>query len=123
MAALAGLVLIFFSQSGGAAPNLPSCKATWAHLIAQGGHRFQPTQDKKYSDYLARIHRVDCQKDWTLLVYMAANNDLAPYALWDLYEMEAAFKDPDLAGSGLATDLVVQLEHASENKIQESRGF
>ena len=33
--------------------------------------------------------RTACYKDWTVLIYMAADNDLFPYAQLNLYEMEA----------------------------------
>lgn len=41
--------------------------------------------------------------DWTVLVYMAADNSLAPQALRDLAEMEAA-------GSSTAVNVIVQLD-------------
>ncbi len=50
-------------------------------------------------------------KPWTILVYMAADNDLGPYAFWDLYEMEAAFGEATRrAGSTPQLDVVVQLD-------------
>ena len=57
-----------------------------------------------------RIDRKDCYKDWTVLVYMAADNDLSPYALWDLHEMEGPFKSGKFAGSTLKSDLLVQAD-------------
>lgn len=52
-----------------------------------------------------------CRKPWTLLVYMAADNDLQPEALRDLQEMECPPGEaaPD-AASAAGADVVVQLD-------------
>jgi hypothetical protein len=50
-----------------------------------------------------------------VLVYMAADNDLAPYALWDLREMEGGYKSGRVAaGSTARADLVVQLAYPGQ---------
>ncbi len=56
-----------------------------------------------------------CPKDWTILVYMEADNDLYPYALWDLYEMEAGFSKPGRAASTGKADLVVQVNGPADD--------
>jgi hypothetical protein len=47
-------------------------------------------------------------KDWTVLVYLAADNDLAPFGLIDLNEME-------LVGSTDKMDVVVQFDGSKEH--------
>ena len=120
--AFAVFALAFASPSHAAQPSwMPrqSCKEAWASLIRKNGHSYDYQSDVKnspegnlgYSRFAERVHRENCYKDFTVLVYMAADNDLAPYALLDLYEMEAGFaSDSRLAGSTLKLDLVVQAE-------------
>lgn len=87
------------------ASKLPSCKETWKNLSYK--YNFK----EKYADFYRRLKRDECEKDWTVLVYMAADNNLFPYALWDLFEMEARFEsDKNPAASTLKTDLVVQVD-------------
>lgn len=89
-----------------------SCRSAWK------GHdrtKFDPARDRDYGAYKHRlqqeqIDRRACHKDWTVLVYMAADNDLSPYALWDLAEMEGRFAGKTQAGSTLNSDLVVQVD-------------
>jgi hypothetical protein len=52
--------------------------------------------------------------DWTILVYMAADNDLSAAAWRDLNEMEAA-------GSHTAVNLLVQLDDAADNGARRYR--
>jgi hypothetical protein len=55
---------------------------------------------------------------------MAADNDLTPYALWDLYEMEGSFQaGTPLAGSTLRTDVVVQLDTNRPSGIRRLHVF
>ena len=53
-------------------------------------------------------------KDWTVLVYLAADNDLAPFGLIDINEMEQI-------GSTDAVDVVVQFD-GSEEHSPEAKG-
>lgn len=54
--------------------------------------------------------RASCAKPWTVLVYMAADNDLAPYAFLNLYEMESTASDGVSSASSERTDVVLQLD-------------
>lgn len=54
--------------------------------------------------------RASCTKPWTVLVYMAADNDLAPYAFLNLYEMESTASDGVPSASSERTDVVLQLD-------------
>jgi hypothetical protein len=66
---------------------------------------------QSYADYAAPLHRTECTKDWTVLVYMSADNDLAPFAYWDLYEMEAGYKSGKIySGSTYRSDVLVQFD-------------
>lgn len=102
------LALFLFLAIGWAysakAEKLPDCREIWR----AGEHKFDFREP--YAEFQDRLKRPSCQKEWTILVYMAADNDLYPYALWDLYEMEAAFRGSDNAGSGIKTDLLVQAD-------------
>ncbi len=105
-----------------ALPTKP-CSETWKLLIQKGLHHFNFTQDS-YNSYAARVKRTECYKDWTILVYMAADNDLTPYALMDLHEMEAGFKgEAAVAGSTLKSDLVVHLDTQGRSKIRRLHIF
>jgi hypothetical protein len=70
------------------------------------------------TDYPESSQRQNCQKEWTVLIYMAAENNLAPYALWDLYEMEAGFESGHYAGSTKKLDLLVQYETTQNQDVQ-----
>src|SRR2546423_1062749 len=77
-------------------PDRP-CREAWARLPpTQSRYDFKQDSQKTdrgnlgYAGYAARVERKRCYKKWTLLVYMAADNDLTKYAYLDLYEMEAA---------------------------------
>lgn len=110
-----------------------SCRDSW------GGRdlgRFDPSLDTRptkrgnegYGDYRTRLAqknvvRSECRKDWTVLVYMAGDNDLSPYALWDIDEMEGRFESGRLAGSTLKSDLVVQLDTADTSGLRRLHIF
>ena len=65
----------------------------------------------------AHAQRKQCLKEWTMLVYMAADNDLLPFALWDLYEMEAAGADTyKNVGSTPRTDVLTQVDSKPGSK-------
>lgn len=49
---------------------------------------FNP-KDGSFLQYHRRIKRSSCHKEWLVIVYMAADNDLSPYSWRDLWEMEA----------------------------------
>lgn len=55
--------------------------------------------------------RQDCLKEWSVFIYMAADNDLTPYALWDIYEMERVLKGAkNLGSTSYNIDVVVELD-------------
>lgn len=117
---LAIVLSLCFTLASHARLPAQSCRKAWASLIAKNLHKYQFPADEVrtargnegYATWLKRTRRADCYKDWTVLVYMAADNDLSPYALADLYEMEAAFAGGTFAGSTLKTDLVVEVDTA-----------
>ncbi len=81
-----------------------------------------------YSKYkkrlaIAKVDRKSCYKDWTVLVYMAADNDLSPYALWDIDEMEGSFASGRYAGSTLKTDLIASVDTEGSNGIRRLHIF
>ncbi|MCC7440373.1 MAG: hypothetical protein IT285_02000 [Bdellovibrionales bacterium] len=108
-----------------AAPRgaLPDCRAAWAELPA-GSHHYQPGSGLPYEEYSRPLDRAGCLKEWTMLVYMVASPDLAPYAYWDLYEMEAGYRSGRVnAGSTLRTDLVVQFDGPDAEGIRRHHMF
>lgn len=70
-----------------------------AALAAPPAFSAELCSDKK----LTTEQRRTCERPWTLLVYMAAANNLSPYAMWDLSELESV-------GSGANIDIVVQID-------------
>lgn len=109
-----------------------NCKTVWKHLIQNKNHLYDfkkeaqttPKGNLGYTSYATRTQRQNCFKEWTILIYMAADNDLMPYAFLDLYEMEAGYKSGRLYGaSTLKTDLVVQLDTPGSNEIRRLHLF
>ncbi|MBI3534638.1 MAG: hypothetical protein HY072_04025 [Deltaproteobacteria bacterium] len=65
--------------------------------------------------------RDQCHKEWTVLVYMAADNNLTPYAYLDLYEMEVGIKKTLRSlhlGSTDLSDILVHLDTAGNEGIR-----
>jgi len=56
-----------------------------------------------YPDFLKNAARSSCYKEWTVIIYMAADNDLSPFAKEDIYEMQSV-------GSTLSVDIVVEAD-------------
>ncbi|UQA55098.1 clostripain-related cysteine peptidase [Polyangium aurulentum] len=117
------------SPSGGGAPTpqdappetalLPSCREAWAALPEEDraydfarDARPTPEGNLGYEGFDERLSRESCRKEWTVLIYMAADNqDMPPYAYWHLHSMEAAFDDATKsAASSPDVDVLVQLD-------------
>lgn len=108
---LAACILLTFTPQANGAP-------------ATGCDPGAPRSGEPYSEYSARSLRKQCRKPWTVLVYMAADNDLAPFALWDLREMEGGYKSGRVAaGSTARADLVVQLAFPGEAQARRLHVF
>lgn len=115
------------------AADLPACREQWAALIPANQHKYDYASDARqqrgrgnfgYSKYKERTRRQECRKDWAVLVYMAADNNLFPYALWDLYEMEAGFASAkNAAGSTLKADLLVQIDTKGRSGLRRLHIF
>ncbi|CAN5609444.1 hypothetical protein BH10BDE1_BH10BDE1_21540 [soil metagenome] len=111
-----------------------SCRDVWH---GKDLAKYQPDNDAVFSaagntgyasTYLKRlakagVDRKSCFKEWTVLVYMAGDNNLSPYALWDLDEMEGRFESSRSAGSTLKTDLVVQLDTEGPTGVRRLHVF
>lgn len=109
--ALATLLLAMVPLTGEAGAR-PSCKETWQ------GQAHEYDFKESYDAYYKRLRRDSCEKEWAVLVYMAADNNLFPFALWDLFEMEAAYKTKDRAGSTLKADLIVQVDGTGDADLR-----
>lgn len=95
------------------ATELPSCQSAWAQLPATD-RSYQldrdglstPLGNQGYQSYRARVAREQCQKEWTVLVYMAADaKDLHRPALQTLRSIEQGGLPADAE-----VDLVTQLD-------------
>jgi len=71
---------------------------------------YQVGQKESYSDFFKRLHRENCWKEWLIVIYMAADNDLSPYAERDIWEAEAT-------GSSVDVDVVVLLDRAAQDGL------
>jgi hypothetical protein len=136
-----------FAVGVSAFPALP-CKLAWEdrsqedylfdyRLDSQYSSRGNDRGNEGYPRYKARmksrnLERRECHKTWTVLIYMAATEDLEPYAYADLREMESGqdqntidvdIKDKILPGSSLRTDVIVQLATASNREISRLHMF
>lgn len=129
---LASSVLISTATAQAAEPSwfpAVSCKQAWGGRDKARFHFDGANRDANYSSYKNRlkservIPREACYKDWTVLVYMAADNDLSPYALWDLHEMEGAFASGNYAASTLKSDLLVEADTKGPSGIRRLHMF
>jgi hypothetical protein len=117
-AGLVGAIAIFAAaaapSAAAAAAASPTTKVSALPRCDRETVRFRGEPD--YADYASRARRRLCRKPWTLLIYMAADNDLAPYARWDLNEMEAGFRSGrEAAGSSARADVIAQLNEPGES--------
>jgi hypothetical protein len=87
-----------------AVPEAVECKHAWRNEAAKV---FDPMGHESFTAHYKRLHRGECFKEWLIVVYMAADNDLSPYSLRDLWEMEAV-------GSTLSMDVVVFRDGADD---------
>lgn len=110
--------------SSGLQAALPECAQTWQREVATNRITYSASNGEAYEAYHRRLHRSQCQKDWTILVYMAADNDLSPFAFWDLYEMEAGYQSGlRAAGSTLKSDVIAQLDLPGNTGIERIHLF
>lgn len=104
-------------QDGGIRPSWfpkKSCDTTW--------QRYDFSES--YDDYINRMDRTNCYKKWSVLVYIAADNDLTPYALRDISLMEAGYKsDRPYGGSTRFTDLVLELDTSQSTDFRRIHVF
>lgn len=108
-----------------------SCSAAWERNTPED-YLFNFNEDRDYASFQKRmkeigIDRKNCHKTWTVFVYMAATEDLVPFAYANLLEMEAPslkIENPDQrTGSSIRTDVVVQLNLATEPQFQRLHLF
>ena len=101
-------------QADPPANPLVECRRTWNRqgYTEKGGDKkntlYIPGQKESYPDFIERLNRTHCKKEWLILVYMAADNDLSPFSFRDLWEMESI-------GSSSYVDVVVFQDHAQKD--------
>jgi len=83
------------------------CKGVWAKRgfsasTPDPGRRtlFEIEGEETYDAFYRRLQRSDCWKEWLVVIYMAADNNLSPFSYRDLWEMESI-------GSAASVDVVV----------------
>ena len=77
-----------------------------------------------YKIYYHSLNRKNCYKEWTLLVFMAADNDLSPYAYWDIYEMERLLSGQNNLGATTdSVDVIVELDTLGKNGVNRYHIF
>jgi len=77
-----------------------------------------------YEVYYKSLSRKNCHKEWTVLVFMAADNDLSPYAYWDIYEMERLISgQKNLGATTDRVDVIVELDTYERNGINRYHIF
>lgn len=108
------------------------CEKKWESLKETGDHLYSFEKDAMvtdlgnvgYTEYANRVEREKCLKEWTVLVYMAADNDLSPYSLWDIHEMETRIKDElNLGASTDKTDVLVELDTLRDTGVRRLHIF
>lgn len=57
---------------------------------------FRPADKETYPAFYKRLDRKNCAKEWLVVIYMAADNDLSPFSFRDLWEMEASGSHPSV---------------------------
>ena len=123
---VASLVLMLVACAPRAAPvtpaagdPMPSCREAWVDIpSALRNYDFardaMPTErgNEGYRSYAEHLGRRACQKEWTVLLYMAADaEDLRPHAYWQIHEIESALTaGGGSAGSTVDADIVAQLD-------------
>lgn len=112
--------------------NLVFASPSWMPTVpcdssSSGYFDFNQSNGGSYSNFYKAVSqgqgRDHCYKEWSVLVFIAADNDLTPYALADIYEMEAAFTSGQYAGSTKNLDLIVSLDSASKDGIKRFHMF
>ena len=99
--------------------------------VSRSDHRLLPDCSNQlyqpgdnYQKYYQRSDRSHCMKEWAVLVYMAADNDLTPYAFWDLYEMESRLAgEANLGASTSTVDVLVELDTFARTGVQRYHVF
>lgn len=134
------LILLFFiihTYSSGAVSEVypswypkVSCERKWVNTKNNGHYDFESDViisnkgNLGYEAYKNRVERETCLKDWTVLIYMAADNDLSPYALWDLHEMESRLsKELNLGASTEKVDVIVELDTIFDTGVRRLHVF
>jgi hypothetical protein len=139
------LFLLFTFLSGGILAEQPSwfpkdaCYDVWygdywpnhPEVTDQTAYIYDFENHKSYEEYVKnrdrvlKVQRKDCYKKWTILIAMDADNDLMAYSLWDLLEMESAYKKSTgiTAGSTLRKDVIVQHHGLGDSGVRRLQIF
>ncbi len=127
---IAIFLILLTSQFAEASSATQDCKDSWKDTSTKGVYDFyrfldmSPEGNFGYSEYDEELNRPECLKEWTVLVYMAADNDLSPYAYWDLHEMESKITNElNLGASTDVVDIVVELDTLRKDGIRRLHMF
>ncbi|GAB4414245.1 MAG: hypothetical protein OHK0056_20920 [Bacteriovoracaceae bacterium] len=126
---------ILFAASVEAIPSWApqkNCQQEWSKLKEQGLDTYRFDLDSKpsalgnlgYQSYKKRVKRDECLNETTVLIYMAADNDLSPYSFWDLYEMERQIEgELNLGTSKNGVDVIVEWDNKNRSGIRRLHMF
>jgi len=95
----------------------PTCQET----VAYNGDK--NSYQQYYQSFSRGLGRRYCMKDWAVLIYMAADNDLTPYAYADLYEMEFQTQGGHLATTSESVDVLVELDTLERSGVSRLHMF
>ncbi|MDZ4677171.1 MAG: clostripain-related cysteine peptidase [Oligoflexia bacterium] len=77
-----------------------------------------------YKEFAHRSQRRNCYKPWTVLVFMTVGEDLKPFALWDIAEMERSGGDQNFqSASTIKSDVVVEYTKANTPLVKRLHLF
>jgi hypothetical protein len=115
------LVFVVGLESGHGASYIPSarngqCKDDWRGKFSSDGalgrnSTYRIGSHQRYHDFYRQVDRGNCWKEWLVVIYMAADNDLSPYSYRDVIEMEEV-------GSSVGVDVVVFLDTAEDDGLR-----
>ena len=82
-----------------------SCRDVWNEkkITSQDTLYSLERDGRDYETFYNRLDRNNCVKEWSVFIFMNADNDLSDYSYLDLHEME-------FLGSTLDMDVIVQLD-------------
>ena len=83
------------------------CSEFLKEQLDEKDYFYDKCRHSDYKKYYNLIKRNECYKEWSVLVYMAGDNNLSNYAKADIFEMEAVGSRPEM-------DIIVEADFRDE---------